>query len=70
MKTETSLIIEDTTWCVLLLGEMADYVSYILFNYILCATIFLHVIYVSLSSPALLKKKEIMSKVSARSTLC
>ena len=71
MRTETSLIIEDTTWCVLLLGEMVYYVSYIVFNnllHLMCKDMFAcHIFYLELPCPP---EKEIMSKVSTGSILC
>ena len=71
MRTETSLIIEDTTWCVLLLGEMVYYVSYIVFNnllHLMCKDMFAcHIFYLELPCPP---EKEIKNKVSTRSILC
>ena len=68
MRTETSLIIEDTTWCVLLLGEMVDYVSYIILNnllHVMCKDMFAcHIFFLELPCPP---EKEIISKVSTRS---
>ena len=63
--------IEDTTWCVLLLGEMVYYVSYIVFNnllHLMCNDRFAcHIFYPELPCPP---EKEIMNKVSTRSILC
>ena len=65
MRTETSLIIEDTTWCVRLLGEMVYYVSYIVFNnllHLMCRDMLAyHIFYLELPCPP---EKEIMNKVS------
>ena len=62
---------EDTTWCVLLSGEMVDCVSYIVLNnllHLMCKDIFAcHIFFLKLPCPP---EKEIMSKVSTRSILC
>ena len=61
---------EDRTWCVLLLGEMLDYVSYIVFNnllHLMCKDFFAcHILFLKLPCPP---EKEIMSKVSTLSIL-